>query len=97
MKSPDLDNYADVYTLTVTAPGMNTFTCAQISLHAGETHIVPVITLSVFGGSTSVTVNGSKEQLSKQQVQIAVQQRNGGVIPNFYSSYDWSAPHSRIS
>jgi hypothetical protein len=82
----------DVYTLTVTAPGMNTFTSAQISLHAGETHIVPPITLSVFGGSTSVTVNADKEQLSKQQVQIAVQQRIGGIIPNFYSTYDWNAP-----
>jgi len=81
-----------VYTLTVTVPGMNTFTSAQISLHPGETHIVPPITLSVFGGLTSVTVNGSKEQLSKQQVQIAVQQRIGGIIPNFYSTYDWNAP-----
>jgi hypothetical protein len=25
-------------------------------------------------------------------VHIAVQQRIGGVIPNFYSSYDWNAP-----
>src|SRR5262249_57367073 len=64
----------------------------QIPLRAGETRIVPAITLSVFGGSTSVTVNGNKEQLSKQQVHIAVQQRIGGIIPNFYSSYDWSAP-----
>lgn len=83
----------DVYTLTVTAPGMNTFTSAQISLHAGETFIVPPITLSVFGGSTHVTVTGeSKEKLSEQQVQIAVQQRIGRVIPNFYSAYDWNAP-----
>jgi Carboxypeptidase regulatory-like domain len=82
----------DVYTLTVTALGMNTFTSAQISLHAGETLIVPPITLSVFGGSTSVTVSGNKEQRSKQQVQIAVQQRIGGIIPNFYSTYDWNAP-----
>jgi len=82
----------DVYTLTVKASGMNIFTSAQISLHAGETHIMPPITLSVFGGLTSVTVNGNKEQLSKQQVQIAVQQRIGGVIPNFYSNYDWNAP-----
>ena len=82
----------DLYTLTVTAPDMNSFTAAPISLHAGETHIVPPITLSVFGGSSSVTVNGSKEQLSKQQVQIALQQRIGGIIPNFYSAYDWNAP-----
>jgi hypothetical protein len=35
---------------------------------------------------------GNKEELSKQQVQIAVQQRIGGIIPNFYSTYDWNAP-----
>ena len=52
---------------------------------------MPPLTLSVFGGLTSVTVNGNREQLSKQQVQIAVQQRIGGVIPNFYSNYDWNA------
>jgi hypothetical protein len=65
---------------------------SQLSLRAGEAQIVPPITLSVFGGSTSVTVNGNKEELSKQQVQIAVHQRIGGVIPTFYSTYDWNAP-----
>jgi hypothetical protein len=46
---------ADVYKLTVTAPGMRTFTSPQIPLHAGETRIVPAVTLAVFGGATSVT------------------------------------------
>ena len=82
----------DVYTITVTAPGMRASVSSQLSLRAGEAQIVPPITLSVFGGSTSVTVNGSKEALSKQQVQIAVHQRIGGVIPTFYSTYDWNAP-----
>jgi len=83
----------DVYKLTVTAAGMNTFTSTQIPLHAGEARIVPAVTLSVAGGTTSVTVTaGSKEELAEEQVQIAVQQRIGGVIPNFYSTYDWNAP-----
>lgn len=82
----------DVYKLTVTASGMTSFTSPQIAVQSGEARIVPAITLSVSGGSTSVTVNGNEEELSKQQVQIAVQQRIGGVIPNFYSSYDWNAP-----
>jgi len=81
----------DVYKLTVTASGMNTFTSSQISLHGGETRLVSM-TLSVFGGVTSVTVSGNKEELAEQQVQIALRQRIGGVIPNFYSSYDWNAP-----
>jgi len=82
----------DVYRLTVTAPGMLPFSSLQISLQAGETRLVPPITLSVFGGTTNVTVNGSPEQLSRQQAQIALQQRIVGVIPNFYSTYDWNAP-----
>jgi len=80
----------DTYQLTVTAPRMNTFT-SQILLHGGETRLVSV-TLSVFGGVTSVTVSGNKEELAEQQVQIAVGQRIGGILPNFYSSYDWNAP-----
>ena len=81
-----------VYKLTVTAPGMSTFTSTQIPLHAGEVRIVPPVTLSVSGGTTSVTVSGNKEELAEEQVRIAVQQRIGGVLPNFYSTYDWNAP-----
>jgi len=83
---------ANVYTITVMGPRMSTFTSIQIPLHGGESHIVPPITLSVSGGTTSVTVNGNKEALAEQQVQIAVQQRVVGVIPNFYTTYDWNAP-----
>ncbi|QNI33423.1 carboxypeptidase regulatory-like domain-containing protein [Alloacidobacterium dinghuense] len=80
------------YRITVTAPGMNRFTSTQILLHAGEFRLVPAITLSVSGGSTSVTVTANKVELAQEQVQIAVQQRVAGVIPNFYSTYDWNAP-----
>jgi hypothetical protein len=82
----------DVYKLTVTAPGMSTFTSADIALQPGEARILPAVTLAVSGGSTTVTVNGNKEQLAEQQLHIALQQRIGGVIPNFYSTYDWNAP-----
>ncbi len=82
----------NVYSLAVSAPGMNTFTSPPIALHVGEDHIVPTVTLAVSGGVTNVTVNGSKEELSVEQEHIAAQQRIGGVIPNFYSAYDWNAP-----
>jgi Carboxypeptidase regulatory-like domain len=83
---------ADEYKLTVTAPGMSTFTSTAIPVRAGEAVIAPAVTLSVSSVKTSVTVSESAEQLSEQQEQIAVQQRIGGVIPNFYSTYDWNAP-----
>lgn len=83
---------AGVYTITVTAPGMNASTSHQIPLHAGEARIMPPLVLTVSGGITSVTVTGNKEALAEEQVHIAVKQRIGGVIPNFYSSYNWNAP-----
>ncbi len=81
----------DVYVLTVTAPGMARFTSSQISLRAGEFRIMPPVVLSISAVATSVTVSGNKEELAEQQLRIAEHQRIAGVIPNFYSSYDWNA------
>ncbi len=83
---------AGVYRLRVTGPDMSPYTSGEIGLKSGENLIVPAIKLAVTGGVTSVTVVGDPEVLSQEQVRIAVQQRIAGVIPNFYSSYDWNAP-----
>ena len=82
---------AAVYKITASGQGMSTFTSSPLPLRAGQFLIAPPIALVVSGGSTSVTVNGNKEELAEEQVHIAVQQRVLGVIPNFYSSYDWNA------
>jgi len=71
---------------------MSDFNSAQIPLHAGEFRILPTITLAVSPVAATVTVSGNTKQLSEEQVHIAEQQRVVGVIPNFYSSYDWNAP-----
>ena len=80
------------YRLTVTAEGMRPYASDRIHLNAGEFRIAPTISLAVSGGVSSIVVSGDKEELAEQQVRIAEQQRIGGVIPNFYSSYDWNAP-----
>jgi hypothetical protein len=82
----------DAYKLTVSAPGMGNYSSPQIALRAGEFHILQPVILSVPTVASSVTVTDNKEELAEEQVHIAVQQRIGGVIPNFYSSYDWNAP-----
>ena len=82
----------NVYKLTVTAPGMTNFISSDIPLHAGEFHILPPVTLAISPVTTSVTVSGNSKQLSEEQVHIAEQQRIVGIIPNFYSSYNWNAP-----
>lgn len=81
-----------VYQLSVTAPGMVAFTSPQIRLHSGEFHILPPVVLSLAGVATSITVTENQEQLAEEQLHIAVHQRVIGVIPNFYSSYNWNAP-----
>jgi hypothetical protein len=80
------------YKISLSAEGMRPFTSERIQLNAGEFRIAPTITLAVSGGVSSITVSGDKEELAEQQVRIAEQQRVGGVIPNFYSAYDWNAP-----
>jgi len=83
----------DIYKLTVNAPGMSTFISPEIPLHADEFRILTPVTLSVSPVTTTVIVSaGKNEQLSKEQLHIAEQQRIVGIIPNFYSSYDWNAP-----
>ena len=82
----------DVYKITVKVPGMSTFISSQIPLRAGEFQILPPVTLSISPVRTNVTVSGNSKQLSEEQVHIAEQQRIVGIIPNFYSSYNWNAP-----
>ncbi|MGA8089177.1 MAG: carboxypeptidase-like regulatory domain-containing protein [Terracidiphilus sp.] len=83
---------AGSYKIVVSGNGMSMFASGTFQLKPGEFRIAPTITLAVSGGATSVTVTADKEQLAEQQVRIAEQQRIGGVIPNFYSAYDWDAP-----
>ena len=82
----------NVYKLTVTAPGMTTFISTDNPLHAGEFRILTPVTLAISPVTTSVTVSGNSKQASEEQVHTAEQQRVVGVIPNFYSSYNWNAP-----
>jgi hypothetical protein len=80
------------YKVTVTGSGLKTWTSPQLDTHADESRIVSQIVLPIAAASTSVTVTANREELSEQQVQIAIDQRVWGVFPNFYSSYDWNAP-----
>ena len=80
------------YRLTVSGAGMGTFSSPWMAVHEGETRIVTDLVLAVAAASTSVTVTGDRVELAEEQVHIAVEQRILGVLPNFYSSYDWNAP-----
>ncbi len=83
---------AGTYKVTVTGRGMGTFISPPITVHPGEMRIVPQVVLAVAATTTSITVSGDRVELAEEQVKIAEEQRVLGVLPNFYSSYDWNAP-----
>ena len=83
---------AGTFKVTVTGPGMGTFVSPEIPLHAGEIRLVPGVVLAIAADTTSIRVEGDRNELAEEQMHIAIDQRIFGVMPNFYSSYDWNAP-----
>jgi len=47
--------------------------------------------LPVAEATSSVTVSGDPGTIAEEEVQVEIQQRVLGVLPNFYTSYDWNA------
>lgn len=83
---------AGSYRITVTGPGMSTFVSPEITLGPGEVHSVSGIVLAVATATSEVRVSADREELAEEQVHIAVEQRVLGVLPNFYTTFDWNAP-----
>jgi hypothetical protein len=80
------------YKLTVTAPGMGSYVSSEFPLAAGEQRLISKIALPIAASSTEVRVFADREEMAQEQVRVALDQRVLGVLPNFYSSYDWHAP-----
>jgi hypothetical protein len=60
-------------------------------LHAGDSIKTLPIRLDVTA-SESVQVVASQEELAEAEIHVEEQQRLFGVVPNFYTAYDWNAP-----
>lgn len=83
------------FQLTVSSDGFAT----QIytgTLQAGETCIVPAITLAVASASTEVLVSLSRTELAQEEIRDEEKQRIFGIVPNFYVTYDSAAVPLRL-
>jgi hypothetical protein len=80
------------FRLTVTSRGMGTYISPEILLGMDAVQLLPRIVLPIAATTTEIRVVGDAAELAEEQVHIAVEQRVLGVLPNFYSSYDWNAP-----
>lgn len=76
------------YHLTISANGFISWTSADIILNPGQHLFLTENKLKIAGGTTSVTVISTREQIAVEQVSVEEQQRVFGFIPNFYVVYD---------
>ena len=78
------------YRLTVSREGMGTYVSPALEIRAGEMRFVKKVVLP-FTDVQEVRVYASQVQLATEQVHAEEDQRVLGVIPNFYSAFDWHA------
>ncbi len=83
---------AETFSLTVTAPGMGTVVSPDIVVGAGEIRFLPTVVLPVNAGVTEVHVTANSVEIAEEEVHVEESQRVFGIVPNFYSAYDWNAP-----
>jgi hypothetical protein len=84
------------FRLSVSWPGMDGGISSTITVQAGETRFLPKLVLPLSAGVTEVKVNANQREIEEEEaeedVHIEESQRVLGVVPNFYSVYEWNAP-----
>ena len=80
-----------IYQVTITAPGLQTYVSADISLGTEQTVELPATGLQMNATSTTMDVVATQEQVAEEQVHQQEKQRVLGIFPNFYTSYIWKA------
>jgi hypothetical protein len=79
------------YALSVSSPGLQTFTVLPIVLQAGDRRELSNINLSISSARIDVQVNLTRQERAALEVHDAEQQRVLGAFPNFYTSFMWNA------
>jgi hypothetical protein len=78
------------YRLTVTSPGLDTYTSGEFAVRSGATAAAPKTPMKI-STSTSINVTASPDEVAAAQVHEQEKQRVFGVSQNFYTSYIWNA------
>jgi hypothetical protein len=79
------------YSITIAAPGLQTYIVRDIHLKPGDSYTLPRLGLPIARASADVTVTVTEEQVAQAQLNTELKQRVLGVFPNFYSSFEWDA------
>ncbi len=82
---------AGTYSVTISSPGLKTYVIHDLHLRAGEVYSLPEVSLPIARTSADVTVTLTTEELAETELHNELKQRVLGVLPNFYTSYQWNA------
>jgi Carboxypeptidase regulatory-like domain len=79
------------YSVTISSPGLETYIVRDLHLKPGEVYSLPEVSLPMARTAADVTVTLTTEQIAEEELHNELQQRILGVLPNFYTSYQWDA------
>lgn len=82
---------AGTYSVTISSPGLETYVIHDLHLRSGQSYSLPGVSLPMARTSADVTVTLTTEQLADAELHLELKQRVLGVLPNFYTSYQWHA------
>jgi len=79
------------YSVTISSPGLKTYVVHDLHLRPGQIYSLPEISLPIARTTADVTVTLTTEELAETELHNELHQRVFGVLPNFYTSYQWNA------
>ena len=82
---------AGTYSVTISSTGLETYVIHNLHLKPGEVYSLPEVALPMARTSADVTVTLTTEEMAEQELDNQLKQRVLGVLPNFYTSYQWDA------
>lgn len=80
-----------VYRVKIDATGLEPSVSAPVMLGAGERRELPIVAIRIPTQTTTVHVVATLNEVAQAQVQEEEKQRVLGFLPNYYSSYIWTA------
>ena len=85
------DLSAGTYRVKINVTGLEPFTSTPVVVGAGEKRELPVIAMRIATKTTTVGVVATLNEVAEAQVKEEEQQRIFGFLPNYYTSYIWTA------
>jgi hypothetical protein len=79
------------YRIKISSTGLQTFESNSIGLKPGEHYELPMTGLPIASADQSVDVVLTQSQIADQEIADQTKQRVLGVLPNFFTSYEWNA------